>query len=177
MEGPSGDTNSPSTLNTRKNPWVLSQVCRRWRGVALSLPALWATIGIDWEGQTREALHPYIKRRLKLALERAGKRRLSASWHQGSCQHEDIVSMLCSRSSRWRDLSLCIGIRGIHLLTQFTGSLRNLSTLSITFEQDDWSDEEDDSLFSIFCSAPALYDLTLAGELGSVLPLLVSQIP
>ncbi|KAK1231305.1 hypothetical protein PQX77_005585 [Marasmius sp. AFHP31] len=177
MESPSEDTNFPSTLDTGKGPWVLSQVCRRWREVALSLPALWVTIGIDWEGQAREVLHPYIKRRLELALERARNRRLSVSWHQGSCQDEDIVSILCSRSSRWKDLSLRVGIEGLSLLARFGGSLRNLSTLSLDFEEDDWPDEEDDSLFSIFRGAPALCDLTLAGDLQPVLPLLVPYVP
>ncbi|KAJ8083621.1 hypothetical protein PM082_009496 [Marasmius tenuissimus] len=37
-----------STFNLDESPWVLTQVCRLWRVVAISEPKLWASIDIDF---------------------------------------------------------------------------------------------------------------------------------
>ncbi|KIK66204.1 hypothetical protein GYMLUDRAFT_112641, partial [Collybiopsis luxurians FD-317 M1] len=47
------DVEHPSTcrhinsLDTKKGPWCLGQVCRYWRSVVLECPRLWSSLSID----------------------------------------------------------------------------------------------------------------------------------
>ncbi|KAJ7652603.1 hypothetical protein B0H17DRAFT_872971, partial [Mycena rosella] len=34
------------TLEIPRAPWVLGQICRRWRDIAVALPMLWSSFGI-----------------------------------------------------------------------------------------------------------------------------------
>ncbi|KAL0058706.1 hypothetical protein AAF712_014617 [Marasmius tenuissimus] len=42
----------PGSLDTRKAPWTLSQVCRTWRLVAVSMPDLWTQVNVSWAEAT-----------------------------------------------------------------------------------------------------------------------------
>ncbi|KAL0573676.1 hypothetical protein V5O48_008273 [Marasmius crinis-equi] len=160
------DEDFPSTLDTEKCPWVLGQVCRRWRELVLSLPELWASIDMNWkEGLTNVTLDPFIERRLSLTLRRARDQPLSVSWYQDSC-HERALSILCSRSFQWKEATIRTGVKGLKLLAPYHGMFPSLSTLHLHFEEDDGlEDGENDAIFSIFHVTPALRNLTLSGHL------------
>ncbi|KAL0062377.1 hypothetical protein AAF712_010723 [Marasmius tenuissimus] len=66
----------PSSLDTSQQPWVLSQVCRSWRKLASSIPALWCFVSFsfDYPGErdpSVELLHSQSFR-LQLQLSRCG---------------------------------------------------------------------------------------------------------
>ncbi|KAJ7091884.1 hypothetical protein B0H15DRAFT_834388 [Mycena belliarum] len=74
----------PAEPSLRDAPVNLSQVCRRWRNIALSNPALWSTIAITTTRSHSErgtALEP-LHRMLQLWLRRSGTRALSVSLSQ-----------------------------------------------------------------------------------------------
>ncbi|KAF9254824.1 hypothetical protein L218DRAFT_409982 [Marasmius fiardii PR-910] len=74
----------PSSLDTRRSPWVLGQVCRRWRNLVLSLPDLWSAIEINCRQPPKEIFDPFIERRLSLTLQRSRERPLHILWSQWS---------------------------------------------------------------------------------------------
>ncbi|KAL0570986.1 hypothetical protein V5O48_010971 [Marasmius crinis-equi] len=172
--------NCPSTLDTRKCPWVLGQVCRRWRNLAVSLSDLWTSVDINWkEGLSGEVMDSCVERRLSLTLQRSRDRPLYVSWSQSSCQ-EKVFSVMLSRSYQWKHATLRGGIRGYKLLAPHCGLFPSLSTLHLHFDEDDWGElpqEIKDVIFSVFRNAPALNDLTFSGHLGPVAPHLFVQIP
>ncbi|KAK1217824.1 hypothetical protein PQX77_019497, partial [Marasmius sp. AFHP31] len=38
----------PGSLDTRKAPWLLGQICTKWRALSESLPQLWTAVDLDW---------------------------------------------------------------------------------------------------------------------------------
>ncbi|KAF9261900.1 hypothetical protein L218DRAFT_465234 [Marasmius fiardii PR-910] len=168
----------PSTLDTKKSPWVLGQVSRRWRHLILSLHHLWTGIDINWKkGLSTHTLDPYIERRLSLTLQRAQDRPLFVSWTHASSDRSALASILFSRSFQWKSATIRSGIQGLRLLTPYSGAFPNLSSLYLHFERDRWSHEDEkDEIFSIFGDAPALHSLTLSGD-STVTPRLRTQVP
>ncbi|KAL0570988.1 hypothetical protein V5O48_010973 [Marasmius crinis-equi] len=170
----------PSTLDTRKCPWVLAQVCRRWRDLVISLAVLWTCIDVNWkENLSGGVLDSCMERRLSLALQRSRDRPLSVSWSQNSCQ-DKVLSIMCSRSYQWKKATIRAGIKGFKLLAPHCGLFPSLSTLYLHFDEDDWGQPmqgSKDDTFSVFWDVPALSKLTLSGRLGSVVPRLLAHVP
>ncbi|KAL0570987.1 hypothetical protein V5O48_010972 [Marasmius crinis-equi] len=168
------------TIDTGKCPWVLGQVCRRWRGIALSLPDLWTRINVDGGALPPEIVEDHVERRVSMALERARDRPLSVSLSQDSCR-ERVFSMVCSRSSQWKDAYIFVGISGLKMLTPCRGSFPMLSTLYLDLEEDGWQEHEQDeavknAALSVFCDAPELHKVTLTGYLAPITSPLITQI-
>ncbi|KAK0465924.1 uncharacterized protein EV420DRAFT_1261677, partial [Desarmillaria tabescens] len=46
LSGPDGCNNYPAVHDHHHGPWAYSQVCQRWRAVALSLPRLWSELSV-----------------------------------------------------------------------------------------------------------------------------------
>ncbi|KAJ7657328.1 hypothetical protein DFH06DRAFT_1409516 [Mycena polygramma] len=92
-------------LDTRSAPWVLSQVCRTWRKVALSSPELWCTIDItlDRHDEAYSCGSPHRANRmgylLGLVLRRSGKRALPV--------RSDLTTGLSSSLSGMHNLVDC----------------------------------------------------------------------
>ncbi|KAJ8088709.1 hypothetical protein PM082_013952 [Marasmius tenuissimus] len=169
----------PSTLDTKRLPWTLGQVCRRWRHLALSLPNLWTTIDINWDGNLMgERARPFLERRLSLLLQRSSDRPLSISWYQGSCPDRVPLSMLCSVSFRWKAATIRTGTKGLRQLSVYSGLFSNLVRLHLHFEEGMLSEPgERDAPFSTFSTAPALRELSLSGNDDSISHRLNTQIP
>ncbi|KAK1229537.1 hypothetical protein PQX77_007363, partial [Marasmius sp. AFHP31] len=119
----------PSTLDTKKSPWVLSQICARWRNLALSLPKLWSAIDLSWEPELTQIPHvPFIERRLVQTLQRAGNSPLSVSWCRRSCR-DTTLSILCSRSYQWKEARIRIPADQLRVLTPYSGMFSALTSL------------------------------------------------
>ncbi|KAJ7262701.1 hypothetical protein B0H12DRAFT_1180863, partial [Mycena haematopus] len=65
---------SRSTYWERQNPapWTASQVCRRWRAIALSQPSFWASIDLDFINMKLKDCKTHTVFRLEAQLKRAG---------------------------------------------------------------------------------------------------------
>ncbi|KAL0067962.1 hypothetical protein AAF712_004865 [Marasmius tenuissimus] len=155
---------SSSTLDIDKCPWALSQVCRGWRNLVVSLPALWTAIDMNWtegEGKLPDAL---VERRLSLMLQRSRDQPLLVSWFEHSCT-EKAVSLLCSSTFRWSQATIRADIEGLSWLAPYSGLFPALSTLRVNFESDGWfTEDETSTILSVFRDCPALVNLTLSGD-------------
>ncbi|KAL0578519.1 hypothetical protein V5O48_003462 [Marasmius crinis-equi] len=148
-------------------PWVLSQVCRKWRMIALSLPQLWSTIGVDWitsSDEERDSDLPKVERLLSLSLQRARDKPLSISWSQ-TRSHNKLIHMLLTRSYQWQDVKLTCSVEGLEELSPHVGMFPNLTSLHLHTDVDNWVDvDSEDQMFFIFQDAPSLRRFTLSGD-------------
>lgn len=90
------------SLNHNRHPWVLSQVSRRWRIIALSQPSLWASIHLPLP---MYALYPpeNLLRRLGLMLQRSKSYPLSLAVKEdgNDC---GVMPLLLAETGRWKSL-------------------------------------------------------------------------
>ncbi|KAK1215205.1 hypothetical protein PQX77_022193, partial [Marasmius sp. AFHP31] len=151
-----GNSVYPSTLDTKRSPWVLSQVCVRWRNLALSLPKLWSTIDLYWTPNLKQPCHaPFIDRRLAQTLQRAGNRPLSISWRHMSCR-DTTFSVLCSRAFQWKEARIRAPAGGLQMLVPYSDMFFALSSLELYLENEDRAVAQDgnpDPGFSVFRTA------------------------
>ncbi|KAL0063831.1 hypothetical protein AAF712_009276 [Marasmius tenuissimus] len=159
------------TLDTRKAPWTLSQVCRSWRAVAACTPDLWTTIDVpsrvDGLSLKGAAL---LEQLLSLQLDRSREQPLSISYHSDSPLNiaharllERSLPLLCSRASQWVQARLKGYIPGLAPLCRFGGDFCSLQSLDVHFMEDDWTSDAV-STFRVFKNSPSLKRLTLRGE-------------
>ncbi|KAJ7511686.1 hypothetical protein B0H11DRAFT_1952612 [Mycena galericulata] len=137
-----------------KSPWNLSQVCGRWRAIALSQPSLWSNIAIE-NGRrstyTRDALHAQ--------LERSGPCLLTISLPSKTSDVE-ALSLLVEHSSRWRTLKLVhFSAAMIQLLNGISGRLVEMRTLRVGRG----SDLADHGACWVFKTAPKLSEVIITG--------------
>ncbi|KAJ8088714.1 hypothetical protein AAF712_007343 [Marasmius tenuissimus] len=163
---PPENNSYPSTLDTKQPPWVLGQVCARWRNLALSLPKLWSTIDLSWSSKlTRDCHAPFIDRRLVQTLQRAGNSPLSVSLRQKSCR-DTTLSILCSRAFQWKEAKICIPADRLRILVPYNGMFSALSTLDLHLEGWDSAGGQGDvpDGVSVFHTASNLRALTLTSD-------------
>ncbi|KAF9254823.1 hypothetical protein L218DRAFT_951250 [Marasmius fiardii PR-910] len=168
LESPPCTNDFPSTLDTKKSPWVLSQVCHRWRDVVLSLPHLWETVDINWKvpPSHEKSIDYFVFRRLMIALHRSGDRPLNISWNQRSSKPKTFFLALCTKIPHWKSATIRTGFTGLRRLIPFSGAFSMLSDLHLDFtSKEDWMRlDQDDPILSVFRNAPALRHVTLSGD-------------
>ncbi|KAF9258742.1 hypothetical protein L218DRAFT_964230 [Marasmius fiardii PR-910] len=162
----------PLSLNTTKAPWVLGQVCRRWKDVALSTPDLWKVVDVNWNGTRglKGRSHTFMANLLSLRLQRAKNQPLSVSLNCFSCRRR-IPPLLFSKCSHWVNLTVYIPFELHFGFKSYCGMLHNLSTLHLHLEMR----LHNDLLFGVH-NAPNLRTLTLSGNYDFFLSL-QTQIP
>ena len=110
----------PSTpffsVDCRQDPFVLGQVCRKWRNVTLRTSELWCSITI---------IHPKPchMHRAELWLQRSGSRPISITIKQSTnptvAEFDATVALLAlfdSRAEFWKSLDLCLNGQFPHIL-------------------------------------------------------------
>ncbi|KAJ8088754.1 hypothetical protein PM082_013997 [Marasmius tenuissimus] len=143
-KGPSGLVHgSLSMLNVKGCPWTLSQVCRRWRGLVFSLSNLWTVISVNWHGDfgMESIQSTSVEKCLSLVLERSGDRPLTVSWDEDFCNSQEVMFLLGSICSRWKDVTIVAGIEGLQRLALHNPSFSALSSLRLHFSADNWLEE------------------------------------
>ncbi|KAL0062141.1 hypothetical protein AAF712_010983 [Marasmius tenuissimus] len=172
------------TLDTTKSPWVLSQVSRRWRNLALSLPWLWSSFDINWhEGFNRQSDLSFIETRLSLQLERCCDQPLSVSWYHDSCDTA-ILQKICSKAIQWTHVTIRVRKASFESLLNFHGKFSNITSLHLRFEVGEPGEWEEQSLWQmkygylagIFRNAKKLRRMTISGDYA-VMPHIIPEIP
>ncbi|KAJ8073061.1 hypothetical protein PM082_019929 [Marasmius tenuissimus] len=105
-----GSGSSPGSLNTHKTPWVLGQVCRTWREVAISTADLWTRVNVPW-GKLMEQLSNQrlacLEYDLMLQLERSRTQPLSIAYDTGMGPRSTVVGalpLLLKCHLQWEDV-------------------------------------------------------------------------
>ncbi|KAK0472050.1 hypothetical protein IW261DRAFT_1571296 [Armillaria novae-zelandiae] len=129
---PFGPPDGADCLNpVRRAPWSLSQVCHRWREVALDSPRLWSCIDIDF-GVNYKTYEFYSRClfRLGLFLERSrGYRlriRLRSRW---DISVNPIFVTLLPTSSRWIEAFFSLPFKSYHSLSAYRAFFSRLERL------------------------------------------------
>lgn len=144
-------------LSTHHAPLLLERVCKRWKDVTHSTPALWCRISIQLRPEND------LRRQLKMVsicLDRSGRHPLSIKLESQGIDASDlqsgqpVVSLLVAESERWHTVQLQLPSRVFRELTGVKGKLSSLRSLHIrTF--DNFADEYPTTL-DIFAFAPDL---------------------
>ncbi|KAL0067964.1 hypothetical protein AAF712_004867 [Marasmius tenuissimus] len=168
----------PSTLDLDHSLWALSQVCQRWRNLALSLPKLWTAININCVVRKEKPEIDLMRWRLALTLERSRDQPLYISWFEDYSLDPAVLRLLGSCSARWKCATIRASTVGFDLLAFTTTSFTALSRLRLYFEEDpDWLDEEEGaSMFSLWEDAPALTKVYLSSS-SDIHPHLATLVP
>ncbi|KAK7047146.1 hypothetical protein VNI00_006811 [Paramarasmius palmivorus] len=173
----SRSTAYPGSLNTKKAPWVLAQVCSRWRQLALSLPQLWTGINLNWAYTEQvQQYSPAVEPLLGLQLQRCRDQPLAISyygqmmaWDIGRRTkfqtNERLLMVACSRSLQWSTAYLGFGdIGGVRSLLSYTALFPSLENLHIELPVDMSTTDQ----FEVFRVAPKLRHLMITGNHGCI---------
>ncbi|KAK7047147.1 hypothetical protein VNI00_006812 [Paramarasmius palmivorus] len=172
------DGHYPGSLDTRMAPWILTQICQRWRVLVTSSPQFWTSIYINWRYDKAHVpkYHPSLERLLALQLQRCLDQPISIRY-RGARAHtsrdiryatnERLLMVLCSRSMYWSRASFeFIDKETINPLTCYQGLLPNLAELQLRCP---FSHEYDEEALSIFGDTPHLRKLRIIGNLHYLL--------
>ena len=102
-------------LDTNRGAWTLSQVCTRWRSIALSMPSLWSTIMIEGSFLNRRTL-----RTLNNSLSRTCTAGLSI--HVKSYDCSEVSWHPSTYSSRWESVYISVAPQMYLHLTAITST-------------------------------------------------------
>ncbi|KAL0574891.1 hypothetical protein V5O48_007063, partial [Marasmius crinis-equi] len=162
----------PGSLDTRKAPWVLGQVCRSWRLLSLSTPDLWTRIDVSWK-HAPKTFHTDRIQSLETVflhqLERCGKQPLTISYRSSSrpssdrLLQEDLLLHLYAQSSQWKHVSLKVDVVSLIPLNHNSGRFPSLQTLHVNVLDGDWTLLGGDA-FRTLDDLPSLESFSMSGD-------------
>ncbi|KAK0200025.1 hypothetical protein DFS33DRAFT_213203 [Desarmillaria ectypa] len=154
------------SINMRGKPWVLSQVCSRWRNIALLFQKIWACFRIDMLQIPPTRL---AQQRASFALgqqiRRAGRHELTIS----ICDTDDgrlgasydlMLPLLLSTCSQWRYLELKCHSRALIHFAPIRSYLESLETVHLSIRTSTRLEQEI-TPSNIFEFAPKLRRISL----------------
>ncbi|KAF7335989.1 F-box domain-containing protein [Mycena sanguinolenta] len=151
----------------KESPWVLTHVCRTWRAVAVSTPALWSILILDYVALAPSSSYPLDM--VETHIRRAQNLRIK--FHGLSDRHEsnkiEIFRCLVKYASRWEELLL----EPTESLCPFLDSLRDCVPLlrRVRIRSHDHRNlfRTAAQSFDFINTAPSLVDFTLSDHLSS----------
>jgi hypothetical protein len=136
------------------SPWNISQVCRRWRAVALSTSDLWCDLFIVLRNRGEEDTDGCFFLEL---LRRSGSHNLEFSL--SGLKGPDILRSFVKHCSRWETVDICLPTLAMFpVVNQVHGRLTNLRTCNINFFNTKLSNA---TMLTGFEMAPRLETVTL----------------
>ncbi|KAJ8089245.1 hypothetical protein PM082_014493 [Marasmius tenuissimus] len=171
----------PGSLNTRKAPWLLGQICTKWRTLSESLPQLWTVVDLDWryDSLLRE-YHPAMERLLSTQLQRCRDQQLAVSYcgleaadpANPLSSNVRLLLILCSRSFQWSKVTIRADAVGLLALSSYKGMFPNLNTLHLHLlhpVRPAWIRASDNqTIFDAFHDTPNLRKLTITGYIDGI---------
>jgi len=104
----------PDSLDSKNPPWVLAQVCRSWRTIAISDSRLWTSVGFTlrkpWNPSSCQVSQPLYM--LSLQLQRCGSHlmRVRVRTFDSECKvdfsNHPLLVLLCANAHRWQRAEL-----------------------------------------------------------------------
>ncbi|KAK1216283.1 hypothetical protein PQX77_021092 [Marasmius sp. AFHP31] len=160
----------PGKPDTRLSPWVLAQVCRRWRHLALELSQLWNAVDVSRRDRDESPNSP-LGELVSLQLKRARDQPISVRYNEGDLLKRSrpvhdlsVLVILLSRSSQWSTARISIRISGLlRLSSQYVGSFNLLTTLHLHLLSENLPEGDLGSIVKVFRSTPKLRSLTTTG--------------
>ncbi|KAJ7253465.1 hypothetical protein C8J57DRAFT_1348141 [Mycena rebaudengoi] len=112
------------------SPWILTRICRRWREISLSLPALWSHICIGGDRPIKLAV-------LAAQLDRSSPCRLTIRF-PSEFHNIEAFRMLTEHSERWYAITLPVMDRWmVPLLDNVAGRMPLLFSLTYHYATED----------------------------------------
>ncbi len=171
-------------FDMERGPWALGRVCRRWKDVSHSCPALWTSLSIESLHLQPSFRHSRLPDILKEALSFSGNQELDIRYHLQSLFMDDndifpskdlwvilrsafwdilqqLLDMLVHHSMRWRTATFVIPFKLGRRLQNAKGRLSSLVSFDLSacegFEEDGSFDSEAIDVLSV---VPKLQELT-----------------
>jgi hypothetical protein len=144
------------------SPWVLTQVCSRWRAIAISTPFLWSRVNIDYYKRAKYHLPNYPMAMIETQLQRATMLRI---YFYGCTEFSvgpqlEMLRRLSEYSSCWTELNIGITEDMLPILVTLRNRLPALRKVWIQWEEDSARQRRMDC----FQNAPSLRDITLFND-------------
>ncbi|SJL13127.1 uncharacterized protein ARMOST_16564 [Armillaria ostoyae] len=133
-------------------PWILSQVCRRWRDIVLSYPEMWSCIQITGP-----------RDRLETVLFRSRSYPLCIYYREGNDPNAQLWDVLLDHCDHWRTIEIRVNTKDF--LCRLPKPQRHALTLLERFHfytefEVIWRGEEfDESVLDALATAPRLHDI------------------
>ncbi len=154
------------SLNKRFTPLVVSQVCRDWRNIALSMSQLWSTITLDFDQHLNELRCQYL---LQTYLVRSANHDIILSLRSTrDISKSSIIPALLLSAPQWTNISMIIPSKSRHAFSAARGCLHRLNRLSVELTNEDYHVESTEPSFDAFQYAPLLRSLSLKGIRRSI---------
>lgn len=148
-------TKTYHVFDVKSVPWVLGQVCGRWRAAALSFTSLWSTFSLT-KYPRRASLHPeYLVFLLNSALSRSRHKALTFHYspHTRRYPHNHLfIQALVRHAPRWAHVTLTAVSE--HLVPHFFPAKGNLLALQRLV-----LGRQSTGFVDLFEEAPRLYDV------------------
>lgn len=126
------------TLDVKKGPWVIAQVSRRWRGIALAQPKLWSNISIRARPQDNLVPFPFSSISiLHTILCRSGFAKLDITFEARNAYSTmvrrmmPLAELLTTASLRWRAIDFDIHNHLVSHFNRARGNVPNLEKITI----------------------------------------------
>lgn len=126
-----GDPPEVNSVDVTHMPWVLVQVCSRWRNLGTSESRLWSRISIDLDAAVSRRTAE-VAFRLGLHLQRSGTTLLTV-FLQSSIRTvpTGLLPVLLPSSYRWKTAAFVLDRKSLNRMSRIRGSLQALRTLKI----------------------------------------------
>ncbi|PBK89162.1 hypothetical protein ARMGADRAFT_1033263 [Armillaria gallica] len=119
-----------NSLDSRKPPWTLSQVCRSWRRVALSAAPLWKCLSLDFERYNAPEKLPLHSFMLGLHLQRARRHQLTIRLSSTTNIHSHVfLPILLTSMPHWKHLRVYVPSKTLITFSTYGGYLESLHYL------------------------------------------------
>ncbi|KAJ7592583.1 hypothetical protein C8J56DRAFT_1126931 [Mycena floridula] len=116
-------TNKAAAIATTAAPLLLGRICRSWREIALSTPALWASIQVQFSPSVDSVDVQRLCNEAKTWLARSGTCLLTIGVERGYCKDPvaiQFIQFLTNLSARWRSIEIDAPARWLLPLTSLS---------------------------------------------------------